>query len=224
MRNHFKFMIIGLILIFVGGAIATPAFLAVFPDPSDEAEWEGSFWYAGGYENATLDSGEYDVWVTDAHQDVRIRIFDGSDVIFDENTGDHTETININGKDYYKLGSFEVDGGTYDVHTDGHVEVYITPPLDIWGAIGTICGGALLIVIGIILLLVGIVKLLMSTKKGQQPPPYHGPPPYGEDPYRGRPDDRRDPYDGDYRPPRGDYPAQDEHRRRRRPPPRGYDR
>ncbi len=220
MKNYHILMAVGLIMAIGGGAIAAAFVMTAFPDPSEKAEWEGNFSYAGGIENVTLDRGDYDVWISDRGDDVRIRILDDGRVIFDESSDDTSDSININGKDYYKLGTFEVDGGNYEVSADGNVDVYITPPIDIFSEMGMMCAGGAIMILGIVLLIIGVImSLVKPSEKGPYQQPYH-PPPDGRGTYRRPSNGYRDPFDDDYRPPTGDYPTQQEYRRERRPPPR----
>jgi len=226
MKGHHKIMIVGLVLLIVGLVLSAFAVFTLFPDPSEEAEWDGSFGSGGGSRDIDLDDGTYDVWVSDAGSSVRVTVEDSLGYTeFDGTSSEHSESININGKDYYKLGSFHVDGGKYTVETDGAAEVYITPPLDIWGAIGATCGAGISILIGIIMIAIGGVQwLVKSFKRGPEPIRYHDAPRHSPGPYRREPDEYHGPYREEYAPPKGDYRIQDEyHRRERRPPPPRYD-
>jgi len=227
MEIHHKLMIIGVAILLIGGVLAGIAVFTFLLDPSEEAEWDGSFGQDGGSMTTELDGGTYDVWVSDASGTVEVTVEDDlGHVEFEETTWDHSETININGKDYYLLGSFRVDGGNYTVETDGSVDVYITPPIDIWLAIGSICGAITVVLVGIIMILIGAVQWFVKHMRHEpEPVRYRDSPRHPPDPYRQEPDTYRGPYREEYTPPTGEYLAQDEYRRRRRqPPPPGYDR
>ena len=178
MKRHAILLLVGVLMIVIGIVLAVALPLMAIKDPADAAVKTLEFASGGGTQSVQLDKGTYDVWhsgFTNFWGEVTITDGSGS-TIFDSSEGGSTTTIN--GK--FKLGSFDADGGSYNVSCDTGVTVYITEPIDVGGIFGGMCGGLLVAAIGAVVALVGFIMWL-SSRKGQQvvyaQPPYPGYPP-----------------------------------------------
>ena len=187
LKRHHWMMISGVIMIVIGIAVIITLIFSAIKDPSEEAVWEGTFGSGGEQKQVRLDADDYEVWCkSDADPgEVTIKDSSGNVVFRDSSTRGTQETITINGVEYKKVGDFEAESsGSYTVKTKSSGTIYITPPIDVFGGLVTICGVAILPFIGIILVVLGIMFWSKDKDKGQpqakypaQVPHAHYPPP-----------------------------------------------
>jgi hypothetical protein len=180
MKRHVVLLVVGLLLIVIGVVLAVAVPLMTYKDPADAALKTLDYGIGGGTEPVQLDKGTYEVWglIDLISFNGEVTITDGSgDTVFSSSGSE--STTSVNGK--ARLGSFDADGGSYNVSCNNHATVYITEPINVGGILGGICGGLLVAGIGGVVTVVGFISWL-SSRKGQQQAAYAQQPPPGYPP------------------------------------------
>ena len=133
-----------------------------------------------GGRTVELEGGRYDVWGPEwpAEESLVWITAEGGEEVF--RTVESGIDTNVQG--YTKLGSFECNGGTYTMFSDGNVEVVISKPT------GFLCGS--LVTLLLIMMFAGLYTLVAlvrwSKERAGQRPRMPYPPQYYQPPQRPR--------------------------------------
>jgi hypothetical protein len=177
MKKPVKIMLIGIILLIAGIAGGIGVFFATLKDPSEVAKETVVFETYDLSETATLSKGDYDIWCESGFLGLGgdpgdVEITDSNDnLVWERPSSYTTESIEINGNNYMKVGSFSLsstDDYTISVEYSG-VTLFFTEPINVMTGIGLCVTGVLVGVIGGVIMLVGVFYFFKDKKAAQYP-------------------------------------------------------